>query len=353
MTPRERIEAVFAGRRPDRVPVADTLHHAGLIEAVAGREGTVAERAWRAVAKVLDATPEGILTGEARPTRAWNGWTLHCDKWSRWAEPPSPGPREDPVGWLRGLLEHDFDPLADLAEHVGELTQECERVAPAIVWTSIAAPDFYPCSRLTHGPIGLGAAVTLFGLEGLTYLLADEPGLVSEFFELYTDTALARVAALPKELPTRVFFVGEDLAHRGGPLYAPDFLAREFFPRLARIVTAIHARGDFVLYHSDGALEALLPQLVEAGIDGLHPIEVDAGLTVPALRSAFPRLVLVGGIDCIRLLSRGTPEEVGEAVRRLVEVGGERYIAGASGELHEAIPVENGLAMLAALGRDG
>ena len=351
MTPRERIQAVFSGRRPDRVAVADTLHHAALIQALAGPEGTPAEKTSRAIAQVLDATPEGYRTGQAHPPRSWNGWTLHQEAWSAWAVPPAPGPREDPAGWLRGLLEHEFDPVADLDEHLAALRSECERLAPATVWTSVASPDIFPGSRYSHGPIGLGAAVTLFGLEGTTYLWADEPQLLSEFLERHTAAALARIAALSAELPTRVFFIGEDIAADRGPLYPPDFLQTEFYPRLARIAAAVHARGDFVLYHSDGNLSLLLPQLMEAGIDGLHPIDVDAGMTVPALRVAHPQLVLAGGIDCNQLLSRGKPEQIKAEVRRLVEAGGERYIAGTSGELHEAIPLQNALAMLEALGR--
>lgn len=351
MTPRERIHAVFSGGRPDRTPVAETLHHGPLMDRVSDRGATPDQRARQAISRLLDATREGALLGQTRPPCRRRGWTLYEERWSAWATPPSPGPREHPAAWLRESWARDFDPLADLDAQLRELRQEAEQLAPTTLWTTLAAPDFYPGSRHTHGPVGLGAAVTLFGLDGVVYLDMDEPALLSGFLERYTQASLARIAALPAQLPTRVFFVGEDLAHQGGPLFPLDFLEREFFPRLAAIVAAIHARGDFVLCHSDGDLSLLLPRLLDCGIDGLHPIDVDAGMTVHGLRREYPGLVLAGGIDCNRLLSRGTPEEIGDAVLRIVEAGGERYLAGTSGELHEAIPLENALALFAALGR--
>ena len=343
MTPAERITCAFEGRNADTVPVADFLYHRGLVEHLGGD-------ACGAVGRVLDGAREGVLSGVAGGTETRGGWTLHREAWTEWAEPPA-APGENPPAFLSQWLAAPPDPLRGLDEAVEAMRRESEAVAPAVLWSTLATPELYPGSRHTLGPIGLGAAGLLFGLEQIVYLEFDAPQLLSGFLETWTAMALARLAALPADLPSRVLFAGEDIAHAGGPLYSPDFLAREFFPRLARFVAAAHARGFFGLFHSDGKLDEILPPLVDCGIDGLHPIDVDAGMTVPRLREEYPDLTLAGGIDCNALLARSTPQEIECAVERLVEAGGARYIAGSSAELHEGIPLQNALAMFRALGR--
>ena len=50
-----------------------------------------------------------------------------------------------------------------------------------------------------------------------------------------------------------------------------------------------------VVFHSDGYVMEIMPDLVAAGIDGFNPIEKAAGMDVYALRRQFPELILVGG----------------------------------------------------------
>jgi len=65
-------------------------------------------------------------------------------------------------------------------------------------------------------------------------------------------------------------------------------------------------------------------------------------------RRKYPRLILVGGIDTNTLLSQGTPEQVRQEVRHIInEVGyeGRLLLGGTAGELDNTIPLENYLAM--------
>ena len=90
----------------------------------------------------------------------------------------------------------------------------------------------------------------------------------------------------------------------------PLWLRREWFPRLKRLNDAWHSRDVYCLFHSDGHLWAVLDDLIAAGIDGLNPLEVQAGMTVREVRQRYPQLFLTGGIDVSQLLPLGTPDQV-------------------------------------------
>ena len=70
------------------------------------------------------------------------------------------------------------------------------------------------------------------------------------------------------------------------------------FPAHRRIFEWAHARELPVIFHSDGFVEPLLLQLVEAGIDCLQPLEVKAGMDLLRVKQRFgDRIALIGGMD--------------------------------------------------------
>ena len=85
--------------------------------------------------------------------------------------------------------------------------------------------------------------------------------------------------------------------------------------------------------------------LVEAGIDGLNPIEVLAGMDVADLHRRYPDLFMTGAIDVSQLLPMGTPQQVYEAVCRAIDAAEGRIMIGSSTELNNKVPLENYLAL--------
>jgi uroporphyrinogen decarboxylase len=111
-------------------------------------------------------------------------------------------------------------------------------------------------------------------------------------------------------------------------------------------VAAWHDRDTVCLFHSDGNLWPVLDDLVAAGIDGLNPLEVLAGMSVGAVREQYPGLFLTGGIDVSQLLPLGTPEEVRTVCRQTIaDAEGRGYLMGSSTELHWDVKLENAIAM--------
>ena len=164
------------------------------------------------------------------------------------------------------------------------------------------------------------------GLENTLYLLHDNPGLFGEMCEFHTEFILQCIDRAVREVPIDYVNFWEDMAFKNGPLLSPRHVRQYFFAGYRRIVDFVRSHGiDVIFVDCDGNLDLLIPIWLEAGINGVWPIEIAAGNDPLALRRKYGRdLLLVGGIDK-RELSRGRPEvsaEVMAKVPALLEGGG-------------------------------
>ena len=195
------------------------------------------------------------------------------------------------------------------------------------------------------GSPGLTSIYSEIGLEAFSCFLADCPDIVVEQMEHNTVGIETRLEHYPEHHGQVVCFMADDIAFNSGPLLNPVWMRQHYFPRLARIADSLHKKGIKLLFHSDGNLNPILDDLVEAGIDGLNPIEVLAGMDVGDIHRRYPHLFMAGGIDVSQLLPFGSPAEVKEAVARALDAAEGRIMIGSTTELHNDVPLENFLAM--------
>ena len=148
-----------------------------------------------------------------------------------------------------------------------------------------------------------------------------------------------------------VIMIGDDLAGQGGPLFQPDFYRRVVKPRHKRLVQAIKSRTTAkIWYHTCGACQTYIPDLLDNGIDILNPIQISAADMTPAdLKSRYgDRLVFWGGgIDAQHVLPHADAETVRQHVRRNVETfkPGGGYVFNNVHNIQAGVPAENILAM--------
>ena len=107
----------------------------------------------------------------------------------------------------------------------------------------------------------------------------------------------------------------------------------------------------FIIQHSCGYIDKLLPDMVDGGLDCIEALEPAAGVDLAHLKETLgDRVSFMGGMDATRTLSFGTPKEVEEEVKRCIKaaaVGG-GYFAGPSHNILN-VPWENILAFRAAI----
>jgi len=195
------------------------------------------------------------------------------------------------------------------------------------------------------------------------HILCDLFGMEEYFVKMYTDPALVeavteRVLAyfeisMNEFLPQAgdlfdVVFFGNDFGTQADLLVSPEGFAQFILPGVKRITAIAKKHGKRVMLHSCGSIYKVIPKLIDAGIDALHPLQARArNMDADTLAREFKRdLVFCGGVDTQELLVTGSPAQVADQVHRLRSVFGENYIVSPSHEsLLPNVPFQNVLAM--------
>jgi hypothetical protein len=332
---------VINGELPDRAPLYELLRNDAVLNHFAGRTLTVEnapEVVYAAYEPAVDATrPLVRLPKHEGTVLLEDGRKERFFRWTIWTERVRYESSEAYAAAKRRELDA-YDPAWTAAR---QDTMD-QRLAFIDEERSRLGEVFY----FPGGPgMGLQTIINEVGLEPFSYYLADCPGLIDEQLERNTLNALAWIEHLPPDHGIEAVFSGDDIAFKSGPLLNPRWFEAHYYHRLARICDAYHARGIKVLFHSDGNLNLILDGLVEAGIDGLNPIEVLAGMDVADLHRRYPDLFLCGAIDVSQLLPRGTPGEVYDTVVRTLDAAEGQIMVGSSTELNDEVPLENYLAL--------
>jgi uroporphyrinogen decarboxylase len=205
--------------------------------------------------------------------------------------------------------------------------------------------------------LGVGPVHQIPFMRGYAAALEDliaAPDFVDAFLDRYADfwTCMSEHALeAVGDLVDLVMF-GDDLGTQQGPVMSPALYRRLVKPAHTRMVHAVKRFNKPVLLHSCGSVAAFIPDLIEIGIDALHPVQVTAkGMDTDQLKREFGRdITFWGGIDTHRVLPRGTTAEVREEVRRRIAdlAPGGGFVLGAVHNIQAEVPVENVLAMVEA-----
>lgn len=151
-----------------------------------------------------------------------------------------------------------------------------------------------------------------------------------------------------------IFYFGNDFGTQRGLMLSPRMYRRFFAASIARLAQQAKERGMSVMYHSCGAVRALIPDFIAAGIDCLDPVQALAeGMDPISLKAEFgSQIAFHGGIDTQRLLPFGSVREVRERARLLIETvgAGGGYILAPDQALQGDASIENILAMYTPLG---
>ena len=148
-----------------------------------------------------------------------------------------------------------------------------------------------------------------------------------------------------------VIMIGDDLAGQKGPLFNPQLYRRLVKPRHKQLVQFIRSGTRArIWYHTCGACQEFIPDLLDNGIDILNPVQVSARAMDPAeLKRRFGRRLVFwgGGIDTQHVLPSGTPGAVAEEVRRNLRafMPGGGYIFNNVHNIQGDVPPENIVAL--------
>ena len=189
-------------------------------------------------------------------------------------------------------------------------------------------------------------ACELFGVEELIMAAFDEPEWVAEFMEILLDWKLQYIEENLRGLPIDLVETGGGAA--SNTVISPAIHQEFCLPYDKRMHDALHSLGLPVVYHTCGGMTKIAELIVENHCDAsetLSPLGVggDIGTDEEARKlyeSMHPHVALIGGMDQINLLEKGTSEQIEQEVERLFGLFGQQggYILSACDHFFEAPP---------------
>ena len=195
----------------------------------------------------------------------------------------------------------------------------------------------------------------LLGHEQALLALAEDPEWMREMFDAQIDLLIEGYAAMLKAgAGVDGFFMASDLALRTGPMFSPAMHRDLCVPGLTRLCEFLHAQDTDMIFHCDGDVRPLLPNLLEAGIDCLNPMEVHAGLDVRELKAAYgDRLSFMGNIGHDEMLLPDDEMEAVIADKIAVAGKGGGYIYHSDHSIAPDVPFEQYVKVLDTVRRHG
>jgi len=383
MTSRQRTSAAVARRPTDRVPV-DFMAAPEIWDRLTSAL-SVDRRPFEALSPWLDPAREAVLQTLEIDCRV-----ISYDMFVRFPEHLLPAGervdwwttahrstpnrmwrRIDPNGRLRdvwGVVYRRTSDQGSIQEQIAELPlAAAERPSDlhAFSWPAPEWWDFSAAPRLiddlvrSSGPVHLryraGSVFEIaWQLCGMEKLLADlliDPGVPRYIMDRVSEVQieiLKRFLAAVEDRVAMVYFY-DDVGAAQSLLVSRELWAAHIRPYHARLLDLATSMGLETMYHTDGAVDPLIGDFIDMGVDVLSPIQPEvAGFEPLTLKERYgARLSFHGGVSVTEVLPRGTPADVRQTVGKLVRTLGRGggYIMASSHHMQADTPVENVLAM--------
>ncbi|MFI4912891.1 MAG: uroporphyrinogen decarboxylase family protein [Sedimentisphaeraceae bacterium JB056] len=149
------------------------------------------------------------------------------------------------------------------------------------------------------------------GHEYMLMGMALEPDWIKEMGEVYSDLVikLAKKLFAEEGEPDGMWFY-EDMGFKFKPFMSPAMYMELVQPYQKKLFSFAHSLDKQVMVHSCGYVEALIPGLIDAGMNCLQAMEVKAGMDVKKIAKDYSgKIALCGGLD-IRVLETNDKSQV-------------------------------------------
>ncbi len=364
MTPKERWLAVLRREKPDRVPMdywSTPEFSAKLIKHLGFSRKSERQMVEELTRPASDNTlhPDAAFSALLETLKS-----LHVDFLIA-VGPRYEGPPLLPDTNVYGCHYHDIDygsgVYSEVDTHPLAGYNSVEEIEANYGWPN---PDWWDYSEVPQQIAGWeDYAVRGGGSEPfLTYKdlrgdvqammdLVEHPDIVEyclgKLFELAYQNTLRIYEAIPGKV--NVTYVAEDMGGQDNLMFSKKHIRRYLLPGMKRIIDLAHQAGAYVFHHNDGNCRAIIPDMIDLGINVLNPVQWRSkGMEREGLKMDFgDRLSFHGAVDNQYTLPFGTVEEVRqEVIDNLSILGaGGGYIIAPCHNIQPVSPVENVIAM--------
>jgi hypothetical protein len=145
---------------------------------------------------------------------------------------------------------------------------------------------------------------TLFGIEDHLYAFYDEPEAMHKINSDLADYNIYLVEEFCRIIKPDFMTFAEDMSYNLGPMLSYELFEEFLLPYYKKVIPVLNKYGIIPMVDTDGQLEAMIPWLQEAGIEGALPLERQAGVDVARMREMYPDFKIIGAYDKM-VMSRG------------------------------------------------
>lgn len=337
MTPRERFLTALNGGVPDRIPITEHLFSQKLLKEVLGYNTILYEGKAQAelAAKLgidaiwtpingfcgIEETPhekDEIYKDEWGVTYRKNGWPIIAQI-------------DTPVKSREDWEKYNFPPVdTPYRLRIFKDTKEANTGDLAIVLGALG-----PFTMLSW---------YIMDFETLSITMYTDPEMIHEMNEAVLKWTLDVIRLAIADGGVDCVQISDDWGGTNSLLISPDDFRTFFVPYFRRLVEGIKETGVPVIMHNDGRIWDVLDDLVDCGIDGLHPVERAAGMDLKKVKEKYKgKLTPVGNINNKITMASADPEDVKKEVLECIKEAGADggYIIATDHSIHDLIPYEN------------
>ena len=271
-----------------------------------------------AVQEILDRYPDDVVWCNVVQPGQWNMPEDFPPEY-RW-QFRDPEETEEKVGRDAGArVINDWSDLDPFLEHLAHLRDLVEG----------GLPVFEPVRRAVEESDGRYVAARAWGffyerlwmLRGMQNVLLDfhaHPDEMHRLCEGLLEFALVLAEGVA-DAGADAFSTSNDLGHQTGLMMSPKTFREFLKPRLGAIAETCRRRDMDYWIHSCGNLIEILPDMAEIGVSCLHPLQYGAMDWEESARLIEGRMTAWAGADVQHIIPDGTPEQVREHLRHLVD----------------------------------
>ena len=216
------------------------------------------------------------------------------------------------------------------------LYEEIDKHQDKMIFTGMWCPFFHN-------------AADFFGMENYFIKMYENPMIVEAVTERIVDFYVEANDLYFSKIGGRadVMFFGNDFGTQLDLFVSPENFRKFVLPSFKRIIAVGKKYGKKVMLHSCGSIYRIIPDLIDAGVDIIHPIQAQAaGMSAKELAQYKNDLSFMGGIDAQSFFVNATPGEIRDEVNRVYDILGPGLVISPSHEeILPNIPAANILSM--------
>ncbi len=244
----------------------------------------------------------------------------------------------------QGAIEVHRGDAGSIPAHAGHLLTDrkswdemfVERLQPSperLTWAKKLMEHYAEQRKTKSVLVGLhcgslfGSIRDMMGVEGVSYLYADDEDLFKEIIDTVGELCYRNtVAMLDTDFDFDYAHFWEDICFKNGPLINPAIFREYVGPHYKRITDAVVAKGiDVVSLDCDGWIDKLIPVWLDNGVNTMFPIEVGTwDASIEPWRNEYGKNIRgVGGMNkTVFARDYAAVDAEVERLRKLIDLGG-------------------------------